>query len=71
MRPFNNLKNKIPSDTLQSSASRYESSGLQFFRTTKLNRGDIADLPLLRTLLPIRQKLKEPSFRKVIDSLFH
>ena len=27
-----------------------------------LNRGGIADLTLLRTLLPIRQKSEEPSF---------
>ena len=33
-----------------------------------LNRGGIADLPLLRTLLAIRQKSREPSFREVIDS---
>ena len=34
------------------------------------NREDIADLPLLRTLLAICQKLQEPSFWKVMDSLF-
>ena len=33
-----------------------------------LNRGDIADLPLLRTLLAIRQKSGEPSFWEVMDS---
>ena len=33
-----------------------------------LNRGGIADLPLLRTVLEIRQKLREPSFWGVIDS---
>ena len=33
-----------------------------------LNRGVIADLPLLRTLLAIRQKSREPSFWKVMDS---
>ena len=32
-----------------------------------LNRGDIADLPLLRTLLAIRQKSREPSFWEVMD----
>ena len=31
------------------------------------NRGGIADLPLLRTLLAIRQKSGEPSFWEVID----
>ena len=33
-----------------------------------LNRGGIADLPLLRTLLVIRQKNKEPGFWEVMDS---
>ena len=28
---------------------------------TSLNRGGIADLPLLRTLLAVRQKSREPS----------
>ena len=33
-----------------------------------LNRGGIADLPLLRTLLAIRQKSREPSFWELMDS---
>ena len=33
-----------------------------------LNRGGTADLPLLRTLLGIRQKSRESSFLEVIDS---
>ena len=33
-----------------------------------LNRGGIADLPLLRTLLAIRQKSREPSFWEMMDS---
>ena len=33
-----------------------------------LNTGGIADLPLLRTLLAIYQKFREPSFWKVMDS---
>ena len=33
-----------------------------------LNRGGIADLPLLRTLLAVRQKSQEPSFWEVMDS---
>ena len=33
-----------------------------------LNRGSIADLPLLRRLLTICQKLRDPSFWKVIQS---
>ena len=33
-----------------------------------LNRGGIADLPLLRRLLAIRQKSREPNFWEVMDS---
>ena len=33
-----------------------------------LNRGGIVDLPLLRTLLAICQKSREPSFYEVMDS---
>ena len=33
-----------------------------------LNRGSIADLPLLRALLLIRQKSREPSFWELMDS---
>ena len=33
-----------------------------------LNKGGIADLPLLRTLLAIRQKSGEPNFWEVMDS---
>ena len=33
-----------------------------------LNRGGIADLPLLRTLLAIRQKSRQPGFWEVMDS---
>ena len=33
-----------------------------------LNRGGIANLPLLRTQLPIRQKSRKPSFWKMMDS---
>ena len=32
-----------------------------------MNRGGIADLPLLRTLLAICQKSREPSFWEVMD----
>ena len=35
-----------------------------------LNRGGTAELPLLRTLLAIRQKSRELSFWEVMDSLF-
>ena len=34
----------------------------------RLKRGGIADLSLLRTLLAIRQKSREPSFGEVMDS---
>ena len=34
-----------------------------------LNRGGIANLPLLRTLLAIRQKSREPRFWEVMESL--
>ena len=33
-----------------------------------LNRGGIADLPLLRIQLAIRQKSREPSFWEIMDS---
>ena len=33
-----------------------------------LNRGGIADLPLLRTILAIHLKSREPSFSEVMDS---
>ena len=33
-----------------------------------LNRGGIADLPSLKTLLAIHQKSREPSFLEVMDS---
>ena len=35
--------------------------------SVSLNRGGIADLPLLRTLLAIRQKSREPSFWEVME----
>ena len=35
--------------------------------TPPVNRGGIADLLLLRTLLAIRQKSREPSFWEVMD----
>ena len=34
----------------------------------RVNRGGIADSPLLRTLLAICQKSREPGFWEVIDS---
>ena len=35
----------------------------------RFNRGAIADLPLLRTLLTFHQKSQEPTFREVMDSV--
>ena len=35
-----------------------------------LNRGGVVDLPLLRTLLAIRQKSREPSFWEVMEFFF-
>ena len=37
--------------------------------SSPLNRGSIADLPLLRTILASRQKSQEPSFWEVIHSV--
>ena len=39
--------------------------------SSPLNRGGIANLALLRTLLAIRQKSKEPSFSEVMDQLLY
>ena len=51
-----------------------ESSRLEFLEKFSANNfalsdaEDIADLPLLRTLLAIHQKSREPSFWEVMDS---
>ena len=45
-------------------------SGTEDNTSRSLNRGGIADVPLLRTLLAILQKSREPSFWEVIDSFF-
>ena len=34
-----------------------------------MNRGGVGDLPLLRTLLAIRQKFREPSLWEVMESI--
>ena len=44
------------------------SSGAEGNTSGPLNRGGIADLPLLKTLLAIRQKSREPSIWQVMDS---
>ena len=50
------------------SAKNFALSHAEDNTSRPLNRGGIADLPLLRTLLAIRQKLQEPSFWEVMDS---
>ena len=52
---------KFPAKLFALSDAEDNTSGL-------LNRGCIADLPLLRTLLAIRQKSREPSFWEVMYS---
>ena len=50
------------------SANSFALSDTEDNTSRLLNRGGIADLPLLRTLLAIRQKSREPSFWEVMDS---
>ena len=50
-------------------ANNYALSDAEENTSGPLNRGGIADLPLLRRLLPIRQKSREPRFWDVIDSV--
>ena len=52
------------------SANNYALSDAEENTSGLLNREGIADLSLLRTLLAIRQKSREPSFREVMDSFF-
>ena len=52
------------------SANNFALSDAEDNTSGLLNRGGIADLPLLRTLLAICQKLLEPSFWEVMDSCF-
>ena len=49
-------------------ANNFALSDAEHNTSRPLNRGVIADLPLLRTLLAIRQKSREPSFWEVMDS---
>ena len=49
------------------SANNFALSDAEENASRPLNRGDKTDLPLLRTLLAIRQKLQEPSFWEVMD----
>ena len=50
------------------SANNFALSDAEDNTSDPLNRGGIADLPLLRTLLAIFQKSREPSFWEVMDS---
>ena len=50
------------------SANNFALSDAEDNTSGPLNRGGIADLSLLRTLLAIRQKSREPSFWEVMDS---
>ena len=51
------------------SANNFALSDAEENTSRLLNRGDIADLTLLRTLLAICQNFLEPSFWEVMDSL--
>ena len=50
------------------SANNFALSNAEDNTSGPLNRGGIADLPLLRTLLAICQKSREPSFWEAMDS---
>ena len=50
------------------SANNFALSDAEDNNSSPLNRGGIADLPLLRTLLAICQKSREPSFWEVMVS---
>ena len=49
-------------------ANNFALSDAEGNTSSPLNRGGIADLPLLRTSLAICQKSREPSFWEVMDS---
>ena len=49
-------------------ANNFALSDAEGNTSSPLNRGGITELSLLRTLLAIRQKSREPSFWEVIDS---
>ena len=49
-------------------ANNFALSDAEHITSGLLNRGGISDLPLLRTLLAIHQKYREPSFWEVVDS---
>ena len=49
-------------------ANNFALSDAEDNTSSPLNRGGIADLPFLKTLLVIRQKSREPSFWEMMDS---
>ena len=49
-------------------ANNFALSGAEDNTSGPLSRGGIVDLPLLRTLLAIRQKSRQPSFWEVMES---
>ena len=49
-------------------SSRQENADAEDNTSRLLKRGGTPDLPLLRTLLVIRQKFQEPSFWEMMDS---
>ena len=49
-------------------ANNFALSDAKDYNSSPLNRGGIADLPLLRTLLAICQKSREPGFWEVMES---
>ena len=51
-------------------ANNFALSDVEYNTSGPLNRGGIADLPLLRTLLAIRQTSRKSSFWEVMDSCF-
>ena len=51
------------------SANNFALSDAEDHTSEPLNKGGIADLPLLKTLLAIRQKFRDTSFCEVMDSL--
>ena len=70
------LEEKIGKEMLESSrldflgkllANNFALSDAEDNTSSPLNKGGIADLPLLRTLLAIDQKAQEPSFWEVIN----
>ena len=50
------------------SANNFALSDAEDNTSSPLNKGGIADLPLLRTLVTIRQKSRQPTFWEVMDS---